>query len=124
MIMIADLCPIRIVLDFTLFNISPTTHSYGGGGYPPTGDWGGLETMSDEDRHLRILYTQTLLDILVSAAEGHKDKELRYVLREVRAKGYKKAEVLEYANEHLEPEAIRHLKTVIASMGRGSRKAG
>lgn len=72
--------------------------------------------MTDQHEPPRTLFTMTLLDVLVSAAERHKDKELRHVLREVGDRGLRQAEVLDYAREHLRPEAMKHLETVLASM--------
>ena len=80
--------------------------------------------MTDENRDApRTIYTLTLLDILVSAAEKHKDKELRHALREVSERGFRKAEILAYANDHLKPEARRHLQRIVDSMSARERKA-
>jgi len=72
----------------------------------------------------RTLYTLTLLDILVDAAKARKDESLRHALRDAGGRGFRKADVLEYASAHLEPDALQHLKRVIDSMGRGRREAG
>jgi len=70
------------------------------------------------------LYTLTLLDILVEAAKRKKDEALRHALREAGGRGFRKAEVLEYAAAHLEPDAMQHLRRIIDSMAKGQREAG
>ena len=80
--------------------------------------------MSDDKQRPRTLWTETLLDILVTAVERGKEKETRYILREISARGYRKAEVLEFANERLEAKKVQHLEAVIKSMRKPKRKAG
>ncbi len=55
--------------------------------------------MSEDKTTPRTLWTQTLLDILESAIKQKKDKETLGVLKEFRAKGYGKAQILNYANK-------------------------
>ncbi len=80
--------------------------------------------MSDQDPAPITIYTQTLLDILIAAAAQGKEQELRHAIREIRAKGIRKADVMKYAQDHLQPEQVAQLRTVIAAIGKGSRKAG
>jgi hypothetical protein len=76
--------------------------------------------MSEKREPPRCLFTMTLLDILVAAAERHKEKELRQVIREVSGRGMRRGEVLDYAREHLHPDAMKHFETVLASMRKAS----
>ncbi len=78
--------------------------------------------MSENATIPRTIWTQTLLDLLESAVKQKKDKETLGVLKEFRAKGYGKAQILNYANKHMAPADAKHLKRMIDSLGAPRRK--
>ena len=78
--------------------------------------------MSEDKTTPRTLWTQTLLDMLESAIKQKRDKETLGVLKEFRAKGYGKAQILNYVNKHMAPEDAKHLKRMIDSLGNSGRK--
>ena len=73
----------------------------------------------DEDKTVpRTIWTETLLDILGSAIKRQNDIESKKILREIRHKGYKKAQVLQFAHKHLERSEVARLERLINSMSR------
>ena len=78
--------------------------------------------MNEHATFPRTIWTRTLLDLLESAVNKKKDKETLGVLKEFRAKGYGKAQILNYANKHMAPADATHLKRMIDSLGAPRRK--
>ena len=69
----------------------------------------------------RTIWTDTLLDMLGKAVREHNDNESKRILREIRHKGYQKADVLRFADKHLERAEAARLQKLISSISR--RKA-
>jgi len=76
----------------------------------------------DEDRTSpRTIWTQTLLDMLVAAVANRQDQDTVRMLREIKAKGLRKADVLAFAERKLDTNQVQRLETAIRAMG-GRRK--
>lgn len=58
--------------------------------------------MTTEDQTSpRTLWTETLLDMLGDALARQREDDARRILREIKAKGYSKAEVLNYVAKNM-----------------------
>ena len=79
--------------------------------------------MGEEKTTPLIIWTQTLLDMLEAAIKSKKDKETLAVLKAFRAKGYGKAQILNYANKHLAADDAKRLTRIIDSLGTTKKKA-
>ncbi len=80
--------------------------------------------MSDDSTQPRTLWTETLLDLLRDAMQRQREEDVARLLREIRAKGVRKADVMRYARRNFEPDKVTQLDRMIKqTMGRG-RKAG
>lgn len=77
--------------------------------------------MNEDRTSPRTIWTQTLLDLLVSAVASRQDQDALRVLREIKAKGLRKADVLAFAGRKLDSNQVQRLETVIRAMG-GRRK--
>ena len=66
----------------------------------------------------RTLWTDTLLEMLVNAVRRENEAETRRLLREIRAKGVSKTDVLRYAGRHLDPTGAKRLGVSIKALGR------
>lgn len=71
----------------------------------------------------RTLWTETLLDMLVSAAERGRENETREILRDIRRKGYPKKFVVKYVATRLDSDKTRALVKTIETMPRGRKRA-
>lgn len=65
--------------------------------------------MIDDRRTPTIIWTETLLDVLVAAVARQKEEQSSRILRGIGVKGFKKAAVVEYANKRLDPNQVKHL---------------
>ena len=73
--------------------------------------------MSDDTTIARTLWSDTLFETLTIALQKRGDDDVVGILREIRQKKYKKAQVMRYCEKRLDAAALRRLKSLINRMG-------
>jgi hypothetical protein len=70
----------------------------------------------DETTRLGTIWSETLMDILCVAVRQQKENETRSVLKEMRAKRYRKDQIRKYAVKNLEPSEVAFLERALKSL--------
>ncbi len=70
----------------------------------------------DETTRLGTLWSQTLMDVLCIAVRQQKEEKAREVLKEMRAKRYRKDQIRNYAAKNLEPAEVVFLERLLKSL--------
>lgn len=76
--------------------------------------------MQQDQTTPRTIWTETLLDLLVTAVQRRQDTEALRILRELKSRGYRRAAVTSFCARHLDAAQLRELERVIESMRRPS----
>ena len=71
----------------------------------------------DETTQLGTIWSQTLLDILCVAVRQQKEDKAKGVLKEMKAKRYKKDQIRKYAAKHLQAAEVAFLERLLKSLG-------
>jgi hypothetical protein len=74
--------------------------------------------MKEDRTSPKTIWTQTLLDLLVTAVANRQEQDTVRMLREIKAKGVRKADVLAFAQARLNEGQVQRLEGAIRSLGR------
>lgn len=78
--------------------------------------------MANDDTTPRTLWTETLMEMLMSALGKPNDDAVRGILKEIRAKGIRKSEVMSFI-ERRAPQHRARIKQLIQAMGTPGRRS-
>ncbi|MGE0484567.1 MAG: hypothetical protein AB7Q81_10540 [Gammaproteobacteria bacterium] len=73
--------------------------------------------MKDDKTTPRTVWTETLLEMLVAAVQRQQDTEALRILRDIKAKGYRKSAVIRFASRALNGPELGRLDKLIGVMG-------
>ena len=73
--------------------------------------------MSDDTTLQRTLWSDTLFELLVVAIDKKSDSQVLEILKEIKQKGYKKAQVMRFCEKRFDAAQMRRLKGIIGQMG-------
>ncbi|MCB1748259.1 MAG: hypothetical protein H6977_12785 [Gammaproteobacteria bacterium] len=80
--------------------------------------------MQEDNTTPRTVWTETLLELLVAAVQRQQDTEALRILRDIKAKGYRKAAVIRFASRHLNGAEVGRLDKLITVMGKRRSNQG
>lgn len=71
--------------------------------------------MSEDKTVTRTLWTDTLFDLLATAIKRNNETEAKKLLKEIRAKGYRRERMMQHMQKHLEAAQISQLKRLVSA---------